>query len=985
MASVSTAKLIESIKNVNFNPNEIVRLFLKATEELTNGQVGFFDPSNPTVLAVEAGVITPAAVLQEIELLTRAFYAPAVDSWEDLFLHMQDGDWDAMVVQPGNAVITFILSVDEIKRRAIPLDNNPDVRVIEFPAHTQVTVGDYSLMFKLPFTIRINKYGNISIKYNLENDAFLGRVRDAVINFEYTRLQNMEVIKIPIECVQVSLNSRVISISPTTGFKERIALKDKFYKLKAYTRFENQTDWVEIDTTRRLRVLNKNRTTLQIQATDSELIVSVPSFYFNNNMIGRTIRLDIYTTKGNVEHSLINYNDGAYQIKYFDYNNKNNKYAGLLGSLNVLKAFSDDTISGGRDALGFNEVKRTVVNRSTISEGIPITELEIENKLYALGFSTVKVEDNVTGRLFAASRLLPPPDQGTTVTGIGCNVQSFQTTINELSQLPTVRANGNRLTVLPTTLYNVNNGVLEVVDATMVNDLRDSTLVAPENLAAWANARNLVFSPYHYVHDISNNEYNVRAYRLDNPTVKSKVTINENPTLQLDAGVFNFELITKADGTGYSLLLGLAIGANFKELDPANVSVQIAYLDEAGENRYYLNGDLIVPIDPTTGRPVNDNYIYRFDFNTRWDIDETHHLILSSGYIPMPLNVDLDVFVIVKDYMPTGFAKTEMDNIININSLDNYDGRSSQYALIQERLSVSFGKHMENLWTRSRTTIDASDMKRYEENVPAVYLDTVYSRTQQVIDLEYNPTTGALEPKVLHAKGDPMFDPDTGLPIYKHKIGDIMMEHGEPIYKEGLRGLKRQFDLVVMDGLYYLTTHEDTIAYVRSVLDVVDSWVFNLIGEQIKPELLERTSILYHPKSTVGLIEVFVESGIKVLVQSDQAFFIRFFVDKAVHSNIDLRNNMEYTAKQVIQEVLETKSTISQDDLTKALRDALGDNLLGVELKGFMQDKYNTITVANELTTPSIGKRLTVNSKLELVVEDNVEFEFIWHGKKESS
>jgi hypothetical protein len=104
----------------------------------------------------------------------------------------------------------------------------------------------------------INKYGNISIKYNLDNDPFLGRIRNAVINYEYTRLDGMEVIKIPIECVQVALTSQVIAVSPTTGFKQRIVIKDKFYKLKAYTRFDNSTEWVEIDTTRRLRVLNKN-------------------------------------------------------------------------------------------------------------------------------------------------------------------------------------------------------------------------------------------------------------------------------------------------------------------------------------------------------------------------------------------------------------------------------------------------------------------------------------------------------------------------------------------------------------------------------------------------------------------------------------------------------------------------------------------------------------------------------------------------------
>lgn len=985
MASISTDNLIEKIKNVNFNPNEIMRIFLKATEELSNGEMTFFSADNPTVIAVEAGVITPAAILQEIQLLTRDFYAPAIDNWEGLFLHMQDEDYNVMTNQPGGATINFMLSVDEIKRKAIPLDDNPDVKVIEFPAHTQVLVGEYSLMFKLPFTIRVNKYGNISIKYDLQKEAFLGKIRNAIINYQYMRIDGIDIIRIPVECVQVALSSQTIAVSPTTGFKQRIVIKDKFYKLKAYTRFDNNSEWVEIDTTRRLRVLNKNRTTLQIQTTENELIVSIPSFYFNNRMIGNSIRLDIYTTHGAIEHPLINYNDGAYQIKYFDYNNKNNQYAGLLGSLNILKANSADTIAGGSNALSFDEMKRRVVNRSTITEGIPITELEIENKLADLGFSTVKVKDNVTERLFAASRLLPAPDKGTTVTGIGCNVQSFQTTINELSQLPTVRSNGSRLTVLPTTLYNVNNGVLEVVDANLVDQLMDTNRTAPENLAAWANAANLVFSPYHYVHDISNNEYDVRVYRLDNPKVLSKVTINENPTMQLDAGVYNYELFTKPNGDGYSLYLGISIGDNFKEIDPANVSVQIAYLDETGENRYFLNGSLFTPIDPSTGRPQDDNYIYRFDFDTNWDIDENHRLILKSGYLPLPLDVELDVFIVIKDFMPVGFRKTEMDNIISLITLPNYDGRSSQNALIQERLTVSFGKHMQNLWTRARTTIDAADVKRYEQNVPAIYLDNVYARDRNgVIEMEYNTETKLLEAKILHHKGDPKFDDESGLPIYIHKIGDIVMEHGQPVYKEGLRGLKRQFDLVVMDGLYYLTTHESTINYVKAVLDVIDGWVFDLIGDMIKPELLERTSILYHPKSTVGLIEVFVESGIKVLVQSDQSLFIRFFVDKSVYGNTDLRNNMEITAKQVLQQVLENKSTISHDDLTKALRDALGENLLGVELKGFMQDKHNTITVVNALTTPAIGKRLSVNSKLELVVEDNVEFDFVWHGRNEN-
>lgn len=984
--NISTDDLMAKIAQYNFNPSEIMRLFLKATEEVTNGAVTFFDASNPTILAIEAGVITPAACLQEIGSITRRLYAPAVDDWGSLFLHMNDIDINEMADQPGSAEVMFLLSVDEIKRRALPLNGNEDIRIIEFPAHTQVIVNDYSLMFKYPFTIRINKYGNISIKYNLNHDNILGSISNAVINYEYTRLEDMDVIRIPIECVQVALNSQVISVSPSSGFLQRVKLHDKFFKLKAYTQFGQNNTWVELDVTRRMRVLNKNKATIQITVdnTKKELTVKVPTFYFNNSMIGTSIRLDVYTTKGNVTHSLANYNDGAYQIKYFDHNNRNNPYAGLLGSLSVLKAYSVDSISGGRDALTFNEVKDRVINRSTISEGLPITELEINNRLGDLGFSTVKVKDNVTERIFAASRLIPAPNNtGLTVTGIGCNVQSYQTTINELAKLKTVKNNGNRLTVLPNTLYNVVNGVLTVIDQDIVDTYTDPRKTAPENLSAWANANSLVFSPYYYVHDVSNNEYTVRTYRLDNPQVESKITINENPTLQLDAGVFNYQLLSRPSGDGYTLLVGLAVGVSFKELPIQNVSVQIAYTDETGENRYFLEGSLATPLDQTTGRPIDDNYIYRFDLNTNWDIDANHNLILNSGSLPFPLHANLDIFIIVKDFEPYGFAKTEMDNIVNVNSLNNFDGRGTQHALIQERLSVRLGKYMENLWHRSRTTIGEADYKRYEENVPATYKEVVYKRDRNnVIETGYNQDTNRVEPVILHHVGDPVYDPETNLPIYTHKIGDIVMENGQPVYKEGLRGLKRQYDLIVMDGLYYLTTHENTISYVREILNVIDTWVFDILGDRIKPELLERTEIFYHPKSTVGMIEVYVENGVKVLVQSDQSLYVKFFVNKAVHSNLDLRNTIEITSKQVIQSVLESKSTISATDITSALKEALGDNVMGIELKGFMDDMYNTISIVNELTTPSIGKRLSVNSKLELVVEDDVEFDFVWHNQK---
>lgn len=982
MATVTSRDIVSQIQQLNFNPSEIHRVILHGIQQNSEGGLTLFNPSTPMMSSIEAGILTPVAVLDEIGSITRRLYAPASDNWDDLSIHMQDVDLEELNTQPSYATVNFFFSVADLNKRAIALDGNPDVRVVKFPRHTQITLGDYVLMARFPFTIQINSYGNISVKYDLNDEAILGRVKNALINHKFVRYNDIDAITIPIEVVQVALSSKLIAVSQNSGFKQKIKIDDPLYRLKAFTRIGQDKPWIEVDVTRRIATLNRNKATVQYVEGDGQITVQIPPYYLINGMLGTEMRLDIYTTKGAIEHSLVNYNESAYKLTYLDYDQPKNPFPAIFGGMAVMRIYSADTLIGGRSKLSFNEAKNRVVNRSTISEGIAITELELTNKLNDVGMSVTKVIDDVTDRIYAASRLVPAPDNDLTVTGIGCNVQLHETTLEALAGLATTRDNGSRITVLPTTLYQIVNGVLRVVDANQVATLVDPTRTSPESLSTWANNNELVFSPYYYVHDTANNEYDVRTYRLDNPNVLSKETINENPSLQLNAGVYEYQIVANADHSGYTLYLGLAIGGNaFKEIPLNNITLQMSYTDLEGQNRYYINGELHMPIDSNTGRPVDDQYIYRFDFPTNWDINSSHQLILSDSFLPVPLECEMDVFIVIKGYQPTGFSGTSMDNIISLYSLPNYDGSTPQAALIQERLTVKFGTHMSNLWKRARSTISEADFKRYTENVPALYTDPVYQRdANNVIEFAVNPATNKLEPIILANAGDPVYI--DGVPQYKHRINDIVMENGYPVYKEGLRGLTRQFDLVVMDGLYYLTTHEATIAYVKKILDTIDGWVFDILRDTIRPELIGQTSVLYHPKSTVGTIEVYVENGVKALVKSDQEFYIRLFVGDAVYSNLDLRNSMELTTKKVIQNILETATTISIADLTKAIKDNLDTNVLGVDLKGFMGDDYNTITIVDALTTPSIGKRLSVNSKLELVVEDNVEIEFVWHSKR---
>lgn len=977
MANVNLQAIVSGNEQIKHNPSEMMRLLLRAVQEASDGGNELLNPSNPLVLAMEAAVTSSASSVREMKTISRKLYPHTVETWDELYMHMQDVDYKELTPTPASCTITFLLSLEEIRRRAEPINNVSDVGKITFPKHTQINVNEYTLMFKHEWNIWVNKRGSVTIKYNLNNEHVLGSAKAAVINFEYVEIDGVMMVRIPIECVQVKLHHAKFNVSMTSGYRHRFPITDKVYRVKAYTSINNV--WVPIDTVYKSRTLNKHKATIQIQPTDDSLIAIVHPYHVNAGMIGNSVRLDIYTTKGEVEHILTGYNDGAYQLHYYDYDVTSDRFSGVVGNLAILKAFSTDTIRGGSNAITFEEMKNRVINRSSISEGVPITEFELNNKLQRLGFTIEKIKDNVTERLYTASKHLPVHEDELVSTAIGCSIHTHRTTYEKLSDLLTVRSHGDRLTVLPETLYRVENGVLEIVDSTIVNMLKDNSRTSLESLVNYVNNNKLLFSPYHYVHDISDHDYKVKPYHLTNPTVVRKTTVNENPTLQLTAGVHSYQLMVRDDGNGYDLLVGLTVDSAFTELDIDAISLQLVYLDKDDNTSYHINGDLVTPLDPTTNKPMEQNYIYRFEFITDWDIDEFDRLILAGINQPVNLSTSFDIFIVIKGYVPDGLIVSKMDEDVHVRSLENYDGISPQHALLQERMDIVFGKRMQGIWSRARTTVSSLDYQRYEEDVPLKYTETVYQRDANGI-IEFRPNSdGELVPIVIHNIGDTVVDKETGEPIIKHAKNSIVVINGEPQLKNGERGLERQYDLFLYDGLYYFTTNDDTLEYLDKTIQTIDDWSNDIIIGMVKPELLERTDILLYPKTSSGLINVLADNSLNTAIEAEQRLSLTLFVAKNTASNTDVLNDITKVCKKTIQGLFSNRKTISHSTITQELTIVLGELIKGVVLKGFLADKYATATITDLQSSFSIAKKLTVNSKLELIIEDDIQIDFIVH------
>lgn len=962
------------IRAAKYNPSLINEAAINLVSDLTNGKIILMDPTTPVVLLYEQAAVTAAATMIEGDLALNKLYPPLAQSEGDLYRHMSDKDFIGRFATPALAPWDFYISYDNLVSKMV-YDAVEGCDRATLPRNTECTVGQYT--FSLQYPIDIRRYPTTDkwiVSYDSSAISPVQPLTSSIIPHRtLTDRKQNSWVTFTVDLLQCKVRPYYFTIQNRI-FNEPIALTQKFYYARGYMKTATSgNQWIEVKTTHTDQVYDPYEVTLVLKVTDSVLTVYIPPVYILSGMITGEIRVDVYETYGNLTVNLSDYS----QLKSFNTNldtyiDRVNDQTPYVLAMRGIEFFSSSTatVSGGTDGLDFETLRTQVINNATGTPTPPITGLQSDSRASKYGFEMVSHIDVVTDRVMLATRELPPPINQNLITPANIGVDTFITTIEALSETPEVFNNGNRFTIPSNTLMVNNNGVLQIVPTTTVNALK--ALQAPALVDA-IGSTSYLYSPFHYVVDVTDQLFDVRAYYLDTPSTDLVNVVSHNPTMALQVNTAQYLL--EKTLTGYRFTVITESDSGYQNLDNSSVSAQLCFTP-AGESR-------VAGIAPTsvTKDPNTQERRFVWDIACQYDIDRDDHLFLtnfemfqgSSVQVATPLN-NLFTVIYTTTSLTQGFVPSASDSKLLTWIVPGA-------AISEEAIPFTFGYALSNLWVQKRSPASGLEYQRYTTDVPRVYEADVFDRdptTGSIFTMVEDPNhPGQTIPNytILHRRNDPVLDPDGNI-VYLHKVGDVILGgDGNPLLQTSSTAL-RYIDLLLVDGLYFFATDANYVSYRQELANVLVTY----ITEDLKPiadMVLEKTRVFYYPKKALGLISVMIGDDVTASVSASQAFEVVLYVVESIYLDTLLKSRLTRLTVVTLNEAIKA-SLISMSDITSTLKSLYGTGVVAFDIKGLGGTlDYPTVAIVNQHERMSLKKELMALESGALIVQEAVNVRFV--------
>lgn len=957
----------DRIYNARRNPSQMQQIALDELDQQLQGQ-GIYDIPDatiPFVAAMECGTLGVTMAITEMEAQMRMLNARMALTQDEVYYHMSSDDYIGRFSTPANTEFLLYLGYEEIIQKAVPYGNQ-GARKLVIPRLTQFLGGTTPFTMQYPIELRVLRHGGLQIVYDGTIVSPVETLRTNQVIWDVMMMGRNRVVRLKIPVKQFKITTNTDALSPTTLFENEYAFTDKFYYARVYLNDGGvNSPWVEVLTTHTDQVYNPLQVTAVLKVVGQNLRVAIPTIYTNAQMATGKIRVDVYTTQGKLDVSMSDFRPDQFQA-FFNPLDDDTTYVSPLNTFGIKQAINISRVSGGANALPFVDLRNRAIDNTLGDANIPITDVQLEAKLDQRGYTLVSNIDNITDRQFLASRRLGTPQSLPVVSGAGCVMSQMRINMDSIAASAHVADNGNRLTILPSMLYRFSNGKVTIVPDGELAMLKAGD---PEEISRRVNESRFVYSPFHYVMDATDNNFDFRPYYLDTPIITEKKFVGENDTSNLQATIDSYDISRVEDG--YRLRIRLVSSQTFKNMDDTQVGCQLGYRPTGEEIFASMMGKQIAL--------ENGERVYEFIIKTNYDIDTTNELYTTNMSIfsnaqtnfKTKLTNEFDVSILVIDAITPGYQSNSIDAMVQSHLLPN------RWMLVtRERLEITLGYDMTRIWRRNRSVLGEEDYQRWTTNVPKLWEENVYKTDANGNVIITIGPNGSVDMELIHAKGSPVLD-SKGEQVWLHLKNDPVMVNGKPVLVAP-RKLLREVTILMIDGLFYFATEEAALAYQKEIPMEFVNWLKSDIDD-IGNRLLEKAELYVYPTQTYGDTVVSVRDGQRATIRIDQAFAITHWLKPAAFVNSTIRPSVISNDKTVLDERISRK-TIALSEIITQIAATAGDDVLANEASGLGGDEnYPVLTIEDDAVRLSIRKKMVVLANQLLTIEDDVTVNFLPH------
>lgn len=975
--STTIGPILSQINTYKNNPSGIQRVGLNYLSGILNGQYDVVDPSNPFVYLMTVSALNTAAAIIDNEATTRQLYPQLAQTEEDVYRHMSDQDYVGRFSTPSTTNFTIVVNQSELLGKLVT-DAVTGLPTAIIPRNTTFTVAGVTFSLQYPIKIQQMSHGAIQITYDATEVSPLQTLSTNIVSWKIlTPVGSSDPwIAMTVEAQQFFINTTTAAVTVATGQSQVISLTDNFYYARVYMKSGSSTTWTEIQTTHSKQVYDTLTPTAVLKVIDKTLQVKIPQIYLDSGLVSGTLRVDVYETKGELTMVMENYSVGDFAANWYAIDtNEQTDEAAVFPSLRAMMVYSTDIVSGGSAPMAFATLRGQVINNTVGQRQVPITKAQMTAVLQNEGYEVTDNVDVVTNRVFLATRALPDPKNTSLLTAAASSVQTLTISAEKAVAYTGVYDNGNRITISPDLIYQDVNGVLTPVSTTDITALKKLSGTA---MASAVNSGKYVYTPFHYVLDMSTDLFQVRPYYLDSPEAVS-ITFgahNDTTGLQVNSQSYSIEKTT----SGYVVSVVVSSNAAYKALSDSSVSAILAYTPPNETDIAYLTGKM-VSVNAAGER------IFQFNIGSNFDIDSNGYLQTSSFEMydtttktfGTPLSNTFSIFYTTTGSVDSAWVSSTMDSY-----LPSWFVPVNTKAITEEQISLLFGYALDTLWARSRSLASAAPYKTYATDIPLLYETDVYEHDSVTGGaFSIDPVTKQIVYNKLHSAGDPVLN-SAGQPVYQHRAGDTILDaSGNPVLN-GAGSISRAVDLFLIDATYLFATDAAAVSYRQTVVDTVVGWLTNELS-LITPELLEETNLYFYPKTTQGQISVVADSGITTTMEAGQSLVVNLYVSQAVYKDTKLRAALESSTITSIATSLQD-TQISLSGMHDSMAAVYGSDVLAIAISGLGgAENYSAVTVINDRDRCSIAKLLVALPDGTLVVQENITVNFIKHDASSSS